>query len=383
MTHSPRRILRVIARMNVGGPARQVAGLMRTLPDLGWQQLLATGVCSDDERDYLATVATDVEATVVPTLGRAVAPVSDLRARRTLARIGREFRPDLVHTHTFKAGALMRTPPRPVPGAAHVHTFHGHLLHGYAGPRVSSALARYEAMLARRSDALMVVGSRVREELLAAGIGDPATTFACRPGVEPLPRVERGEARQRLGIPDGRPVVVWIGRFSPVKDPMAALMACQRIAERVDGTIGLMVGGGELFDQVRARADAGAADVRLPGWVDDVASVLAAADVVILTSRNEGVPITLVEATSAGRPAVSLDVGSVADIPGVTVVEDMRALVVAVTTLLETGPADLAGVARRSRALFSTEALAERMDGVYRFALGAGPAPDVRLAGVA
>ena len=182
--------MRVIARMNVGGPAVQVSGLMRHLPEDEFDQQLLTGWCADDEADYLHTQAPDIQATRVDGLGRAIRLGDDARALAVLVRRMRAFRPHIVHTHTAKAGILGRAATRLAgTGSATVHTFHGHLLHGYFSPAKTRAVIALESALARGTDRLVAVGPQVREDLLAAGVGQVA------------PCAEQGTGTSRIGNP--------------------------------------------------------------------------------------------------------------------------------------------------------------------------------------
>ncbi|MDT7539995.1 MAG: hypothetical protein QOI82_3580, partial [Actinomycetota bacterium] len=168
------RVLRVIARMNVGGPALQVTALTLELDPARFEHRLLTGSVGPDEADYVELRAPGLPLTRVAGLGRSPRPLDDLRALRALIRHMRDFRPDIVHTHTAKAGVLGRVAARIARVPATVHTFHGHLLHGYFSTAVTRLVILTERALARRTDRLVAVGAQVRDELLAAGIGTPA-----------------------------------------------------------------------------------------------------------------------------------------------------------------------------------------------------------------
>ncbi|HKT02672.1 MAG TPA: glycosyltransferase, partial [Rugosimonospora sp.] len=175
--------MRIIARMNVGGPALQVSALMRGLDPARFEQRLYVGLPEPGEGDYRALRAAEVPVHLVPEMGRAVRPGDDVRALAALVAAMREYRPHLVHTHTAKAGTLGRVAAAVCRVPARVHTFHGHLLYGYFPPARTKLLVRAERALARRTDALVTVAGQVRDDLLAAGVGAPDRYTVIPPGV--------------------------------------------------------------------------------------------------------------------------------------------------------------------------------------------------------
>lgn len=315
------RVLRVIARMNVGGPARQVSVLTRYLDPVRFEQYLLTGSVAHDEADELVLRGVDVPHQRVRGLGRSIRPFDDVSA---LVRIGEEvrrFRPHIVHTHTAKAGVLGRTasllagiPKQRRP--ALVHTFHGHLLYGYFSPGVTRAVVQVERMLAWRTDRLVAVGSQVRRDLVAAGIGRPNRWVEVPPGIELRSVPSRSCARSVLDLPEGACVVAYVARLTAVKRPDRFIDVAAEVSSRHDDVCFLVAGDGELAEELGARAvEAGIADqVRMLGWTGEVEIVYAAADVVLLTSDNEGMPVSLIEAALAGRPVVTPAVGSAAEV---------------------------------------------------------------------
>ena len=165
------KVMQIIARMNVGGPAVIVAELMRGLDKSEIEQILVTGFCDENEADYLDTVATDIKATRIAGLGRSVSIVADVNAFFGLVSLIRKYKPDVIHTHTAKAGVLGRLASLFAGrGAIRVHTFHGHLLHGYFNRPLTKVVILIEKFFAARTKVLIAIGSRVKDELLAAGI---------------------------------------------------------------------------------------------------------------------------------------------------------------------------------------------------------------------
>lgn len=292
--------MHVIARMNVGGAAELVVQLLRGLPD----QVLLTGQVQEGEADHLELRAPGIPSTRVPGLGRSLRPGDDLRALAFLVRELRRLQPDVVHTHTAKAGVVGRLAARAAGVPRVVHTFHGHLLHGYFSPTVTGAVVLTERGLARATNRLVAVGEQVRDDLLAAGVGRPAQYAVIPPGVD-LAAPDRAQARRALGV-EG-PVVATVGRLTQVKRPDRLLEVARLLPE----VTFLVAGEGPLLQRTRAAAPP---NVRFLGWRSDVATVYASADVALLTSDNEGMPVSLVEAALCGTPAVATDAGSAREV---------------------------------------------------------------------
>ena len=166
------RILRIISRMNIGGPAVQISGLMRGLDSRDFEHILLTGHCESDESDYLVSVAPDVGAIRINGLGRSLNLIADLRAFIRILKVIREFRPDIIHTHTAKAGVLGRIASiASGHSSIRVHTFHGHLLNGYFSQRTTQLVIIIEKFLALFTHSLITVGENVCNDLIKVGIG--------------------------------------------------------------------------------------------------------------------------------------------------------------------------------------------------------------------
>ena len=181
----PIRVMRIIARMNVGGPAVQVSGLMRGLNMQDFDHRLYTGFCATNEADYLDTVATDVKATRIEGFGRRVSLGGDIKAFISLVKEIRSFKPHIIHTHTAKAGVLGRVASIvSLQRSIRIHTFHGHLLNGYFGTIKRRLVIIAEKILAIFTHRLLAVGDKVRQDLLNAGIGNPKKFVVMPPGLE-------------------------------------------------------------------------------------------------------------------------------------------------------------------------------------------------------
>ncbi len=310
----PLRVMRVVARMNVGGPALQSVTLMRGLPPDRFQQRLYTGFVEPGEGDYVDLRAPGLAIHRVPALGRRVRPADDLRALAALTAEMRRFRPHIVHTHTAKAGTLGRVAAIAARVPGRVHTFHGHLLKGYFPPRTVRLISAAESILARHTDQLIAVGDRVRHDLLAAGIGRAGQYTVVPPGTRLGPLPDSRAARQELGLPAVGAVVAYIGRLTRIKRPDRLAAVAREVVAAVPGAVFAICGDGELAGELSCAAHDLGRSVRLLGWRADVETVYAAADLVVLTSDNEGMPVSLIEAGLAGVPVVATNVGSVAEV---------------------------------------------------------------------
>ena len=309
------KVMQIIARMNVGGPAVIVADLMRGLDSARFNQVLVTGYCDENEADYLETVATDVKATRIAGLGRSISPMADARAFLTLVATIRRERPDVVHTHTAKAGVLGRLAIILAGSKAlRIHTFHGHLLHGYfAGWKVQLVIA-IEKFLATKTDVLIAVGNQVKDDLLAAGIGRADQYKVFFPGLPTPADIDPSIARKNLGLDLDAIYCTFVGRLTQIKRPDRLLdVAAACVARELDLHF-LIAGEGELFESSKVRAIRESLPVTFLGWRSDIDQLFAASDMAILTSDNEGIPLTLIQAAFAGIPIVAPKVGSIADI---------------------------------------------------------------------
>jgi glycosyltransferase involved in cell wall biosynthesis len=317
----PIRVMRIIARMNVGGPAVQVSGLMRGLNSSIFDHRLYTGFCGLDEADYLDVVAKDVDAIRIEGLGRRVKLVGDLRAFVSLVKEIRAFKPDVIHTHTAKAGFLGRIASMvSFHPSIRVHTFHGHLLNGYFGNLKRSLVILTEKFLASFTDRLLAVGGKVRQDLLAAGIGRPENFELMPPGLQITKLPSKKGAQEFFTLPSHIFQCAFIGRVTQIKRPDRFLDVVAEVKRRGIELEFLIAGDGELLEACRERIAAEELPVKVLGWQGNIERVLAASDIVILTSDNEGTPLSLIQAGMAALPVVTTNVGSIPEvvIDGVT-----------------------------------------------------------------
>jgi len=319
------KILRVIARLNMGGPALHVSYLTAGLRERGYDTTLVAGTLArgEDSMSFVAD-ARDVEVVRIDELGREISPLRDLVATLRLARLIRRERPDILHTHTAKAGTVGRVAAllagRRAPPIV-VHTFHGHVLRGYFGPVRSGLFRLLERWLAARTTALIAVSPQVRDDLVALGVAPPERFVVIRLGIELDERVAaegngRAESRRYLGIASDRFAVGWIGRMTAVKRTDDVLVAFRRLRDDGVDAVLCMVGDGPDRTELERRAhELGVIrDTLFLGYQEDVAPFYAAFDALVLPSSNEGTPVSAIEALAAGRPVVATRVGGVPDV---------------------------------------------------------------------
>jgi glycosyltransferase involved in cell wall biosynthesis len=319
------KILRVIARLNMGGPALHVAYLTAGLRERGYDTTLVAGALARGE-DSMAFVAEGlgVDVVSIPELGREISPLRDLLATIRLAALIRRERPQILHTHTAKAGtvgrvaALLAGRRRP---PIVVHTFHGHVLRGYFGSVRSRFFRLLERWLARHTTALIAVSPQVRDDLVALGVASPEKFTVVRLGIELDERVGaeangREETRRYLGIPPDRFAVGWVGRMTAVKRTDDVLDGFMRLRARgVDATLCLVGDGPDREGLERLAHELGIIkDTLFLGYQEDVGPLYAAFDALVLPSGNEGTPVSVIEALAAGTPVVATRVGGVPDV---------------------------------------------------------------------
>lgn len=319
---SPRiRVLRIIARLNIGGPAWH-AVLLTHGTQVRYPTLLAVGSPDPQEGDMSGLAAQHgIVPLRIPGLGREVRLLGDLRALWTLWRLCRRLRPDLVHTHTAKAGTLGRVAAWLAGVPVRVHTFHGHVFRGYFGRWQTAVYLTIERLLARLTSRIVAISPRQADELRGylRLRQDQITViplgFDLRRFVTSDAGTARRRFRDRVDARD-RVVVTMVGRLTAIKNHALALRAVAAVDGSRPGLLLVLVGGGEEEGALRALARSlGVADrVRFAGWWEDLVAVYYGSDVIALSSDNEGTPVCLIEALACGRPVIATNVGGVADV---------------------------------------------------------------------
>ena len=324
MSPGPIRVLRVIARLNMGGPAIHVANLAAGLQTRGYQTTVVAGSLARGE-DSMAFIAERLGVNVVsiPDIQREVSALHDARSALRVAALIRSERPHVLHTHTAKAGAIARAAAM-LAGDARppvvVHTFHGHVLKGYFGPTRTAFFRRVEQTLARTADVLVAVSPEVREELVELGVAPREKFAVIRLGIPLEERLAdptaNADYRALYGIPRESFVVGWVGRMTGVKDTGAVLEIVRGVrAQGVDAVL-CMVGDGPDRERLEQQAhELGIArSCYFVGYQEDVAGYYRLFDAFLLPSVNEGTPVSAIEALASGTPVVANRVGGVPDV---------------------------------------------------------------------
>lgn len=322
-------IVRVITRLNIGGPSIQATRLTDALDAHGFSTTLIYGRLGDGEGDMSYLIAPGARAIYLDSLRRPLSPLADLRALLRLYRELKRARPAIVHTHMAKAGMLGRVAAAAynmtrgaAPRTRVIHTYHGHVLDGYFSPLMTTVFITLERMLARVSDVIIAISPAIERELRDGfRIGRGAQYRVVPLGFDlgafaAIDDRARADARQRLDVAADTEVVSTVGRLTAIKQHrlfLDAIAAATRSRPRV---LALVAGDGELRSDLETYArQLGIADrVRFLGWRRDLSTIYGATDVFMLTSRNEGTPVALIEAMASGVPGVSTDVGGVKDV---------------------------------------------------------------------
>ncbi len=313
------RVLRVFSRLNIGGPSLHVIHLSAGLVDFGFETRLVVGKTDPHEGDFLdLAAARGVDLVVLPDLGRAIRPLNDVRAVLQLYRLMRRERPEIVHTHTAKAGALGRIAALMARVPVVVHTYHGHVLSGYFHPLASLFFRGVERTLAHATDALLTVSESVKEDLVRLGVAPPGRMRVLPLGLDLQPlagSLPRGTLRREANWSSDSRVVGIVGRLVAIKDVDTFIDAAALLASRTTDIRFAVVGDGEERTRLEARAVAILGDrIHFFGWRKDTAAVFGDLDMVVNTSLNEGTPVALIEALAAGRPVVASAVGGTPDL---------------------------------------------------------------------
>jgi glycosyltransferase involved in cell wall biosynthesis len=344
----PIKILRAITRLNIGGPAIHAILLSRALNDGAlFQSTLVTGTTAPHEGDMLDLArARSVEPLMLPALGREISPLDDLVSLARMVTLVHQLRPDIVHTHMAKAGTVGRLAARICGVPLVVHTYHGHVFHGYFSPARTRVFLTIERALGLATNRIIVVGDGQRDEIASYGVAPLRKLTTIRLGLE-LDQFlhaesHRGELRRELGIDADAPLVGIVGRLVPIKAPELFLQAAVKVREALPSAQFLVVGDGERRQDLESLVlSLGLRDaVRFLGWRRDLVRVYADLDVVALSSLNEGSPVVLIEALASARPVVATSVGGVPEVvihgqTGLTVpVSDVSSLSASILTLL-------------------------------------------------
>lgn len=301
------KIIHVISRMNVGGPARMIQELMHIDKSVA-EQFLITGICQEGEIDFRDSHP-ELHSIELKNLGRDINLISDLI---NIIKIGiylRKLKPDYVITHAAKAGfsgrlAAMLFYPR----AQRIHFFHGHLLYGYFSKPVSYIFKLIEKYIGKFTHKIVAIGSGVQKDLIINGVIDAEKIYVLLPGVK-LNIIQSKHLNEK-GFN-----ILFVGRLTAIKNPFRVVRLAQLAKDQKLSMKFQVVGGGELLEKLlKTKNDLDLTNLEFYNWQNDLAQFYLQSNLVICTSLNEGVPLALIEATQFGNPIISMSVGSVGDI---------------------------------------------------------------------
>jgi glycosyltransferase involved in cell wall biosynthesis len=372
------KVVHIVTRMNTGGVAVLITDLVSGLDSQIYDVKLITGKCSPDEEDYLKARGIALHEIRIDSMGRSLKPIMDLMAFLRLIKTLRQLNPDIVHTHTSKAGLLGRLVTRIVtPNAKIAHTFHGHLLEGYFSKAATNFLIITERNLARISDVLISMGNEVKRNLLDVKIGKNEQYVIAFPGVKlNQPNLQNQQVLKFKEDCEGQVIFTFVGRLSPIKrcDRILELARASVIAEQ--NIHFLLIGDGELREELEIQS--AGLPVTFVGWQSRIEDWLAASDAAILLSDNEAVPLAMIEAGYARLPVIATNVGSMSDV----VINEVNGYLVETnlddilkkTLLMAKNPGlrDQMGIKGRSLAIeqFSVEAMISKHEEIYSQLVG-------------
>ena len=314
------RILRIITRLNIGGPSIHVAYLSQFLnphPHYYFKTMLVSGKTGPREGTYHLFETKNFDHIYLPSLQRELHPFKDLIAFFQILKIIFIFKPDIVHTHEAKAGLLGRCAAFFLRVPIKIHTFHGHTFHGYFSIWKSHFFLFFEKILSRISHIIVISPKQKKEivfflksppSLLLIPLGLPLHDLSEKPETLTL--------RQEFNIPDSAIVVGWVGRFVPIKNIFMILHIAKKIISQRNDVFFTLIGDGELRSRIEEWTSQEHLKDRilLLGFRSDLRNIYHSIDIATLTSLNEGTPVSLLEASACGKPVVATRVGGIEDI---------------------------------------------------------------------
>nr|WP_299206745.1 glycosyltransferase [uncultured Brumimicrobium sp.] len=319
------KVVRIINRFNIGGPTFNATFLTKFLGD-DFETTLIGGVPDEGEKDSLHILKEyGVEPIVIPDIQRNLSLSNDYKAYKKIKRILQEIQPDIVHTHASKAGFLGRAAAISLNIPVVVHTFHGHVFHSYFGPLKTGLFKQIERYLARKSTGIIAISALQKKELVEVHKIAPANKVQVIPLGFDLKKfsedtdAKRKQIRQEYGLKDDEVAIAIVGRLAPVKDHDYFLQVIENVLSSTEVPIRVfIVGDGSEKEHIQQKV--AAINQKHPGsiimtsWIFDISTFNQGMDIVCLTSRNEGTPVSIIEAQASGLSVVATDVGGVRDI---------------------------------------------------------------------
>ena len=301
------KVLHIITRMNTGGPAVFLDHLTSAMNDLGTQSTIAYGFCEANETDYTDNNLMRAELIRIKTLHRTLNPIDDIRAFVQIRKIIKEVKPDIINTHTSKAGVLGRIAAKTTnPKPKVVHTFLGHLIYGYFGRPKIWVFILIEKIMTKFTSAAIAVTAETKQSLMSEGVGRKLHWEIIRIGI-PVTKPNKNDLS-----PDGKLKILWVGRFTDIKDPGFAVETIRQVSKKIPSNVELtMVGGGELFEEIVELA--ANLPIRFVGVLKEPFKKFQNFDLLMMTSKNEGLPLVVLEAANCLRATISTNVGGISE----------------------------------------------------------------------
>lgn len=327
------RVLRILNRLIIGGPAINATYLTKYL-EPEFETLLVIGGKDDHEQDAVhLTERLGIEPIVVPEMKRNINPVNDGKAYQKVKAIIEKYKPDIVHTHAAKSGVIGRKAAEACKVPVIVHTFHGHVFHSYFSKFQTDSFILIERYLAKRSSGIIAISPSQKHELANVYKICPEEKIHIIPLGLDLDNIQadqdrkRIEFRQKYAIQDDEIAIGIVGRIVPIKNHSLFVAAAAKVFHQSGKKVRfVIVGDGDMRPQLESDFAAHQVDYAYYpesprnataiciSWQADISLVLAGMDIVVLTSHNEGTPLSLIEAQAAAKPVVSTNVGGVADV---------------------------------------------------------------------
>jgi len=301
------KVLHIITRMNTGGPAVFLDHLTSSINELGCQSVIAYGFCESNESDYTDNHKLNAKFVTIKSLHRSLNLIDDVRAFFQIRKIVKQIKPDVVNTHTSKAGFLGRVAVKSVSRKLPVvHTFHGHLIYGYFARYKIFLFTMIERVLATFTDVAASITQETEDSLRKLKIGKNLNWQVIHLGI-PVNQTTFLAPKS-----NDKTNLLWVGRFTDIKDPFYAISVIQELEKLSPNKFCLkMVGGGELLNKLKEKANS--LPIIFTGWLDKPFESVGYFDLLILTSKNEGMGLVMLEAANYNRATVARNVGGVAE----------------------------------------------------------------------
>ncbi len=315
----PPKVVRLITRLNIGGPALHALLLTEQLPQNGFESILVTGLESPTEGNMLDLIGEqEIKPIIIPELGRAIKPLKDFRAFWKIYKFLLNEKPQIVHTHMAKAGFIGRLAALCAGVPLIIHTFHGHVFHGYFSPLKTQLFIYLERFLGRFTDKIIAVSKIVKSSLHKYGIA-PLNKISVIPlgfKLDKFLHKRCGFLRTELKLSQNIKLVGIIGRLVPIKNHHLFFKAAQEVIRVYPHVKFIVVGEGELRNKLKNEVfQLGIREhVIFLGWRSDLSDIYADLNVVVISSVNEGTPVSLIEGMACCCPAVATRVGGVPDV---------------------------------------------------------------------